>query len=329
MISARPDLLLVLLLAAAHAAGPALAAKKRPPLPPLPPLELPAAAPLIDAEIAGQRVRLTVDPGGDDIVQINPESPLRAVLAAATRPDGQAVDRGQYRVAVGQISLAIPFSRETMLIAGRPVRARVLQPGAAPPGQRAGSDGVIGLPLMPHDRVTLILRPATASDRSQTMPARIGRSDAWGLDWRLPGGAGELDVELHPLRTTSVISAAAASALAEVGDGRLVGPVSRVLISFGAIRPVRRLELARPVPIANLVLRGGVVRLYDWAGRTELPPDAQAQAEDGLAVVGKRGRQGAWRNIKLGHDVLGACASISWQRTPAAFTLVCPDQPSR
>lgn len=321
MISARPDLRLLLLLAAA----PALAAKKRAPLPPLPPLELPAAAPMVEADIAGQRVRLTVDLGGDDIVQINPDSPLRAVLAADTRPDGQAVSRGQYRVAVGQTSLAIPFSREAMMIAGRPVRARVLQPTAAPPGQRIGSDGVIGLPLLPHDRVTLILRPATASDRSQTVPARIGRSDAWGLDWRLAGRAGELDVELHPLRTTSVISAAAASALAEVGDGRLVGPVTRVTISFGAVRPVRRLELGRPVAIANLTVRGGVVRLYDWAGRTQLPPEAQAETE--LAVVGKRGRQGAWRNLKLGNDVLGACASLSWQRVPAIFTLVCPTQP--
>jgi hypothetical protein len=325
MISARPELLIALLLAAM----PAQAAKrpKPAPLPPLPPLELSGAAPLIDAEIAGQRVRLTVDLGGDDIVQINPDSPLRAALAAATRPDGQAASRGQYRVAVGQTSLAIPFSREAVVIAGRPVRARVLQPVAAPPGQNAGSDGVIGLPLLPHDRVTLQLRPAASGDRSQTVPARIGRSDAWGFDWRLAGGAGELDVEIHPLRPTSVISAAAASALADAGDGRLMGPVQRVVISFGAIRPVRRLELAKPVPIANLAVPGGMVRLYDWAGRTELPPEAQAEAE--LAVVGKRGRQGEWRNIKLGNDVLGRCASISWQRDtqrPAqgSFTLLCP-----
>ena len=323
MISARPDLLLALLLAAT----PAQAAKraKVPPLPPLPPLELPATAPLIDADIAGQRVRLTVDLGGDDIVQINPDSPLRAALAAATRPDGQPVDHGRYRVAVGQTTKAIPFTREAMMIAGRPLRARVLQPAASPPGQSAGSDGVIGLPLLPHDRVMLRLRPATGNDRSQTVPARIGRSDAWGFDWEL-GKGGELDVEIHPLRATSVISAAAASALAEAGDGRLMGPVQRVVISFGAVRPVRRLDLARPVAIANLAIRGGVVRLYDWAGRTALPADAQAETE--LAVVGKRGRQGAWRNIKLGRDVLAACASIGWRREAkrpeqGSFTLLC------
>lgn len=325
MISARPELLALALLLAAT---PVQAAKrpKPAPLPPLPPLELPANAPLIEAEIAGQRVRLTVDLGGDDIVQINPDSPLHAVLAADTRPDGQPADRGQYRVAVGQTSLAISFSRETMLIAGRPLRARVLQPAASPPGQSAGSDGVIGLPLLPHDLVTLRLRPATGNDRRQTVPARIGRSDAWGFDWRL-GTGDELDVEIHPLRPTSVISAAAASALAEAGKGRLVGPVRRVLISFGAIRPVRQLELGQPVMLANLRLRGGVVRLFDWAGRTSLPPEAQAETE--LAVVGKRGRQGAWRNIKLGQDVIFTCASIGWQRTPGQkgggqWLLDCP-----
>jgi hypothetical protein len=322
MPSAPRNLLLAALLLIA---SPALAARK-PKAPPLPPLVLPAAAPLIEAVIAGQTVKLTVDLGGDDIVQINPGSPLRAVLDGDTRPDAAEVDRGRYRVAVGQTSLAIPFSRETLMIAGRPVRARVLVPAAPQPGQSASSDGTIGLPLLPHDRVTLELRPAAAGDRRVTLPARIGRSDAWGFDWPLQGGA-VLDVELHPLRATSVISAAAAAELAAVGDGKLAGPVQRVPISFGAIRPVRMLELARPVTIANFSLRRAAVRLFDWAGRSELPPDAEA--DDAALVVGKRGRQGAWRNLKLGRDVLGGCASFSWQRDAGApgggrLLLDCP-----
>jgi hypothetical protein len=206
------------------------------------------------------------------------------------------------------------------------VRARVLKPAAAPPGQAAGSDGSIGLPLLPHPDVTLQLRPATARDRSTILPARTGRSDAWGFDWRLPGGE-TLDVEIHPLRPTTVMSAAAASALAEAGAGQLVGDVQRVPISFGAIRPVRMLELVQPAAIAGLSLRRGWVRLFDWAGRTELPPDADAEA--GLAVVGRRGRQGEWRNVKLGADVLAACASVTLQRDPedrsrGRLILTCP-----
>ncbi|MBU6164506.1 MAG: hypothetical protein KGQ52_00075 [Alphaproteobacteria bacterium] len=315
MISARPERLALALLLA----SPALAARPRPPA--LPPLLLDAAAPLIEVEVAGQRLRLTVDIGGDDIVQLNPDSPARAVLAAASRPDGKPVDRGLYRVAVGQTALAIPFSRETLIIAGQPVRARVLQPAATPVGQGAGSDGVIGLPLLPHPGLEWHWRPATPADRAISVPARIGRSDAWGLDWAVKHG-GRLDVELHPLRTSSVVSAAAASSLAAAGGGQLIGPVRRVPISFGAVRPVRQLALARPVVIAGLRLDQAQVRLFDWAGRTSLPPDADPAAE--LTVTGTRGRQDQWANAKLGRDVLAACASLRWSREPAQFTLVCP-----
>jgi hypothetical protein len=44
-------------------------------------------------------------------------------------------------------------------------------------------------------------------------------------------------------------------------------------------------------------------------------------------VTGKRGRQRGWPSLKLGRDALGSCASISWQRAPATFWLVCPTQP--
>lgn len=318
---ARPELLAALLLWAA----PAVAARKPKalPLPPLPALVLPAAALVIDVVIAGQPARLTVDIGGDDIVQINPASPLRAVLATDTRSTGESVDRGRYRVAVGQTAMAIPFSREQLLIAGRPVQARVLTPETVTAA--ADSDGTIGLPLLPHDVVKVQLRPPAAGDRRAVLPARIGRSDAWGFDWKLANGA-VLDVELHQLRSTSVIAAAAAAELAAVGDGKLVGPVQRVPISFGAIRPVRVLELAQPVAIANLSISRAAVRLFDWAGKAELPPEAQA--DDAALVVGKRGRQGAWRNLKLGRDVLGRCASIAWQRDAGdpergRFELIC------
>ena len=313
-------------------AAPALAAgKPLPPLPPLPPplppLVLPASAPLIEAVIAGTRVMLTVDPGGDDIVQINPASPLRAVLAGAARPDGVPATRGTYLVAVGQTALAIPFSRETVVIAGRPVPARVLQPAAPPQGQIAGSDGTIGLPLLPHDQVRWELRPAAVGDGHAVVPARIGRSDSWGFDWALPGKGGVLEVELHPLRPAGAASVAAASLLAAAGDGALSGPVRRVVIGFGAARPVRTLVLARPVVIAGTALARVDVRLFDWAGKAELPPDADAG--EGQMVIARRGRQRGWAILKLGNDVLGRCASISWQRDPgdgrrSRFDLRCP-----
>ena len=291
-------------------ATPAVAAKK--PAPPLPPLVLPAGAPVIEAQIAGQPVRLTVDFGADPFIMLGPAAVARLNLAAETRADGETVDRGRFRVAVGQVSVAVPYSEEQLSIAGRSASVRVLAPAAAPAEAVAGSDGVIGLALLPHEGVRMNFRPRQQSDRVVTVAAEPGaRSSSTKFDWPLPKGP-PIEVELHPLRPVSVASVAAASRLAEVGDGKLSGPPRRVLIGFGVARPVRSLVLARPVAVAGVTVSTVDVRLFDWAGKAELPPDAES---DGAALVtGKRGRQRGWPILKLGRDVLGRCASIAWQR---------------
>lgn len=269
------------------------------------PLVLNAATPHITARIAGQPVTLTVDLGGDPVVQLNPDVAARLPLLGE--------DRGTFRVAVGQTMASVPFSREQMEIAGRSTDdVRVLTPKTAPEGQRPGSDGTIGLALLPHDIVELRYRAATAADRTTSVAARRGgRSSSIGFTWPLPN-EDELEIELEPLRPTSVASVAAASRIAAVADGRLQGPVRRVMIGYGVARPVRRLVLARPITIAGVRVGAADVRLYDWAGRAELPPDADA--DDAAVVIGKRGRQRGWPILKLGHDVLSGCASITWRR---------------
>lgn len=320
MRSARLSLLLLAVLA-----GPVQAARRPAPLPPL---QLPAAAPQISARIAGQPVTLTVDFGLDPLVMLNPEAMARLKLAAPGRADREPVPRGLFQVAVGQVTVAVPFSRELLEIAGRPIPSTlVLAPAAAPAGQVAGSDGVIGIALLPQAEISLQFRPASARDRPLRLAARPGdNSNSLTLDWRLPG-AGALELELHPLRPVSVASVAAASRLARAGEAVLTGPVQRVEVGFGVSRPVRRLHLARPLAIAGAVLRDVDVRLYDWAGKAELPPDA-AHSDEAM-VTGKRGRQRGWPILKLGRDMLGQCASLTWQRAaddPARghITLNCP-----
>lgn len=309
---ARLSLLALLL------AGGAQAKPER--LPPLAPLVLNAAAPQITARIAGHPVTLTVDLGGEPLVQLNPDAAARLPLLRE--------DRGVFRVAVGQTTTSVPYSREQVEIAGRSSdEVRVLTPKAAPEGQRPGSDGTIGLALLPHAIVELRYRTAAPSDRSTSVAAaRGGRSSSIGFSWPLPNDD-EIEIELEPLRPTSVASVAAASRVAAVGDGRLTGPVRRVMIGFGVARPVRRLVLARPISVAGVRVGEADVRLYDWAGRAELPPDADA--DDAAVVMGRRGRQRGWPILKLGNDVLSRCASITWRRDPderdrGHFDLNCP-----
>ncbi|MEI6484763.1 MAG: hypothetical protein WCO11_00695 [Sphingomonadales bacterium] len=313
MRSAPLEIALLLALAA-----PAGARPKPAPLPPLPPLVLPAAAPQIDATIAGQPVRLTVDFSGDAIVQINPDVARRLMLP------GEAP--GTFRVAVGQAGIGIPYSREIIAIDGRSVEVRVLAPAAPPPGQAEGSDGSISLALLPHPSVTLRWRAAGPGDITTRVATRTGLGNSIAFDWPLPG-QNALEVELDPLRPISVTSVAGASRIAGAGAGTLNGAVRRVEIGYGVARPVRPLLLARPLRIAGITLRSIDVRLFDWAGKADLPPDAEG--DDALAVVGRRGRQRGWPIVRLGRDALQHCASIQWQRSsrdPAAgaFEFVCP-----
>ncbi|WP_156256396.1 pepsin/retropepsin-like aspartic protease family protein, partial [Sandarakinorhabdus oryzae] len=292
---------------------------------PLPPLVLPAAAPLVAARIDGQPVLLTVDFGADPLVMLNPATVARLKLAAPNRED---VERGLFRVAVGQVTVVLPYSREWLEIAGRPIpHTQVLAPKVAPSGQAASSDGVIGVGLLPHDDVQLQFRPATRQDRATTLDAAPGSaSNALMMRWSLPG-SGRIELELHPLRPGSVASVAAASRLAKAGNGALTGPVRRVEVAFGVDRPVRNLHLAHPLNIAGVMLRDVDVRLFDWAGKAELPPDADAS--EGDMVTGKRGRQRGWPILKLGRDVLASCANLTWHRDPddppyGRITLTCP-----
>jgi|GEM_PF-1283870 len=314
------------------AAAPTLALAKGPPLlpplpPPLPALDLPADRPVIAAQIAGRDVLLTVDFGADPVVLIGPDAHRRLGLAGEARPDGKPVRRGLFQVSVGQVPLAVPFSRETLVIAGQALPARVLAAAAVPDGQAAGSDGVIGLPLLPYGDVQISRRAPGAQDRLVTVPARIGgNSGALGFDWRLGDGAGRIEVELHNLRpagVASVASVAAASRLAQAGGGHLDGPVRRVVIGFGVARPVRRLLFERPVVMAGLAVTSVDVRLFDWAGGADLPPDAGTDRA-ALTVIGRRGRQRGWPVLKLGDDVLGRCASLRWRREAGEWLLTCP-----
>ena len=310
MAFARPDLAALLLLAAPALAKPA----------PLPTLELPAAAPLVEAELLGQRLKLRVDPGSDPFVILAPAAARRLAITAEDRPDGELASRGTLVVAVGQARVRIPFTRELLMIEGRPVRARVLLPESAPEGIGA-ADGVIGLPLLPHPRIVLRLRTPRADDKPVAIDGLFTTSSgALGFHW--PAANGRLDVELHPDRPVSVASVAAASLIAAARGGHVEGPVRRVVISHGITRPVRTLQLDAPLRIGGAELQAMDVRLFDWAGRSELPPDTDA--EQTLTVTGSRGRQRGWPILKLGADALGSCASLAWDQPLARVTLLCP-----
>lgn len=299
-------------------AGPAAA---RPAL--LPPLVLPMAAPLIRADIAGQAVTLRVDPGVDtDMVILGAAAAARLGLASDTRADGNRPERGLRSVQIGQTLAKVPWSREQVRYQGIVRKLQIMQPAD---GDFGGADGAVSPALLPHLLVQLELRPATAADRTVTLPATTRGllfADTIQADWPLPGG--RLEIEFHPHRPTSVASVAAAALLADTGGGRITGPVHRVPIAFGVARPVRTLVLDRPLAIAGAPLARLDVRVFDWTGAARLPPDADAGEPAEAVVTGSRGRQMGWPILKLGRDALAGCASISWQPQGKRISLTCP-----
>ena len=110
-------------------------------------------------------------------------------------------------------------------------------------------------------------------------------------------------------------SVAAAALLVEAAGGQISGPVHRTEIALGVARPVRTLRLDRPLGIAGARVASLDVRLFDWAGSADLPPDADAGGE--AEAVG-------WPILKLGRDALAGCASITWQPQGKQISLACP-----
>lgn len=294
----------------------------------LPPLVLPMAAPLIRAEIAGQPVTLRVDPGVDTaMVILGPAAAQRLGLASDTRADGHVPERGLRRVQIGQTPASVPWSREQVQYQGIARSVRIMQPASGDHGggDFGGADGAVSPALLPHTAVQLELRAPTTADRTVTLPASTRGllfADTIQADWPLPGG--RLEIEFHPHRPISVASVAAAALLAQAGGGRISGPVHRTPIAYGVARPVRTLVLDRPVMIAGAPLASLDVRVFDWTGTAQLPPDADASADTGAVVTGSRGRQRGWPILKLGRDALAGCASISWQPQGKLISLTCP-----
>lgn len=299
-----------------------LSAMARPAPASLPPLVLPLAAPIITATLAGKPVRLRVDPGGEDYVALTPEALRRLDLAADwPRPDGKPPRRGTINLAIGQLRTHIAYSVETLVIAGRARALRVVDRREAVAGDQ-DIDGEIGVPALPHDDVVLQDAPVAAGDW-QSFPAHWGNgqgSDTAYFEW--PLGDSHLDIELHPHRQTSIASVAAASRLVAVAGGKLTGPQRQAMVTLGYTRPVRTLQLARPLAIAGRPLASLDVRLFDWSGKADLPPDGDEAAV--LTVTARNSRQRGWPLLRLGQDVLAGCHGLAFHRQQQTIALACP-----
>lgn len=300
-------------------ASPALAKKPPPPPPPppLPPLVLDARAPFITVEIAGQPVRLRVDPGSSRFVELNESTARRLDLANPLRLVGnEPVRLGTTRTEVGKVTVEQQTSDELIAYAGRWLPLSV---SWGPGDTTADADGTILPSMLPQDEVRLVRRPAAPGDVTATLPMRwIG---ARGLLATIPAGARSIDVTFSLAAAESIATATAAAWLAASNAGRLVGPERAALVMHGVYRPIRMLTFDRPVAVGPLRINEVAARIFDWSGRNIIPSEAAPEGD--IIVRGKVAAQPSWAKLAIGRDHLDACAEIVWRRISFEISLTC------
>lgn len=190
------------------------------------------------------------------------------------------------------------------------------------------ADGVAGPETFPFRRTIFTLREPQATDRKITFPldTHMGRSQT----------SVKIEVEGRPVyaafsidRAESLVTATGGQWIAEANCGRFDGEVLEAKILYGVSRPVRHLELERPLMLGELEIRNLAVRVSD-AGNVQGIADGPVHDRDPneIVVTGDGKRKAPNQRLYIGMDTIGHCASIAYDFEAATVTLMCPVQPA-
>jgi hypothetical protein len=189
---------------------------------------------------------------------------------------------------------------------------------------RGVADAVIGPGLLPVSAVRFELRPTRAGERVSILPmvGQGGIEDAWGERFALIDvGGSPLRVHFDPGRRRTIATASAGARIARAMGGHFSGAAEPVEIVFGVVRPVRSLQLERPLLIGPLSFRELGVRTHDF-GSVRNIPEANADPDE-IVVVARGKKKPKGEQIKLGADVLDRCSSIVFDRAARQIRLSC------
>jgi hypothetical protein len=189
------------------------------------------------------------------------------------------------------------------------------------------ADGVAGPETFPFRRTIFTLREPQATDRKITFPldTHMARSQT----------SVKIEVEGRPVyaafsfdRAESLVTATGGQWIAEANSGRFDGEVLEAKILYGVSRPVRHLELERPLMLGELEIRNLAVRVSD-AGNVQGIADGPIPEQDPneIVVIGDGKRKIPNQRLYIGMDTIGHCASITFDFEAATVTLMCPVQP--
>lgn len=269
-------------------------------------LVLDAADPVIAATIAGVAMRLRVDLGAHDTIELNPAAAARLPLVYVGGPD----------VLVGRIRLLGRTAIAKVRIGSVERPLQVIEHGR---DCCAGADGMVGPQTLPYDRV--LWRNSSAPAPTRTVRLPLDDEPSTGLSALVPDEAARIRVRFAFWQPESGATAAAGAILAAAWGGRWAGPERQVSAAFGIRRPARPVMFDRPSTLAGFRFDRLMIRTADFGGHEQLPTDPVSPDE--IVVTQKVQRQEAWPAVTLGADRLGRCAEVAFAAGPRSVTLRC------
>lgn len=261
---------------------------------------------LMNAVVGGKAARIRITPWAPAAPTLNPE--FAEAIGLKGGLFGFAVKVGPVRVSGKTSVTRLDFG--TMTFRRRVVwfDRRYEVPG----------DGAMGPGGLPAALIRFELRPAQAGERTATLP--LVQRLFQPTYTRVMVAGREVSILFDPQHPRTLATAGAGSAIAQAYGGQLAGATGKAEVAFGIERPIRTLNLARPMMIGPLRFDSVAVRIGD-SGSVAGIADADADPEE--VVVTAKG--GAKRRdvLIIGRDALAPCSTIVFDKSAKQIRLSC------
>jgi hypothetical protein len=264
----------------------------------------------IAGTLNGKPVTIRLDPGA-------PTIPVADAAAAADA--GMKGSLFGVRFSVGPVSTHGGTNVATLDLGHGAFKRRV----AFLPRRWTASEAVaLGPGAVDTPIIRFTLRPAQPSERVTALPLDSFGASGVGTTLQVSGEPVQVSFVLD--RDRSLATAGAGATIAAHAGGGFAPGGETMGVRFGIERPVRRLDLARPLRVGPLALSSFWVRTSDFGSTTGVPEAGAAPPDpDEIVIQGKKKRDRSHDRLQVGRDALAACSSITIDKPKRQILLSC------
>lgn len=268
-------------------------------------------------QVNGVDGRIRVDPSGLPRMICNPDFAMKAQIVA----QGRAVLLTDPAEAYGS------FGAVTLRLAGRTqqVRANWLNTRYV-----EGADCVIAPGMIGVDAARFVLRSSVRGERTVAMPLNPGgeASPDWNGAAATAVRIGDRDVSVGftLAQPGNLVTARTALRISGAYGGRYAGEAVRTEAASGRERLLRRMVLAKPMPIGPVTITDMQVRVTDWGSARQIKRvgDVEAPADPNeVNVVARAEHEDTFERLMIGTDALKRCSSIVVDLRAQEIRLTC------